>query len=356
MTDVSLREALEKAYDDTERTTAGSSEAGGPSSHTEEPVRNTAPTERSEPTTTVAASDEPGTRTTDDPSAKLDAQKRDEGAAGLEKLEGSQIPKELERAPESWKPVAREFWQKLPLEARQEIQRREADMNQFVQRTSAQRKIADAFINTVNPFMGMIQAEGGDPISTVSNLLQTAAFLRTGPAVQKAQMVAKLVKDFGISIQDLDAALAGADLPPDPDAKLQQLLDQRLAPVNQLLSTVQQARAQREQMTDAAVDQEIIAFAQDPKNEFFADVKDEMADMVELAARRGRTMTLAQAYERAVANDPEIQATIKKRLESKKAAGSSLQQRGPNMGASDTKGRSLRADLEFAFDTVANQR
>jgi DNA-binding transcriptional MerR regulator len=349
MPDVSLREALEKAYDDTERTPAGSSEAGGSTENSAEPVRTTAPTEKSEPTTTVAdASDDTGTRTTEDPGAKPDATEGDDESARAVEVK--------DKAPESWKPAAREFWQKLPAEARQEIQRREADMNQFVQRTAAQRKIADAFINTVNPYMGMIQAEGGNPIETVNNLLATAAFLRTGPAAQKAVMVAKLVKDFGISIQDLDAALAGQDLPPDPNAQLQQLLDQRLAPVNQLLSTVQQARAQREQQTDAVVDQEIIAFAQDPKHEFFADVKDEMADMVELAARRGRTMSLAQAYERAVANDPEIQATLKRRAEQKKAAGSSLQSRGPSMGAPDAKGRSLRADLEFAFDTVANQR
>lgn len=345
--EMSLRDALEKAYDDTERTeSAGSSEAGGSPENTEEPVRTTAPTEKSEPTTESVASDDTGTKTTDDPAAKPVVE---------EKAAAESKPDPNDKPPESWKPSAREFWQKLPPEARAEVRRREADINQFVQQTAAKRKIADQFVETVSPYMGMIQSEGGNPISMVQDLLNTATFLRTGPPVQKAILVAKLVKDFGINIQDLDAALAGEQIPEDPNAKIMQILDQRLAPVNQLLQTVEQQRVQRDQSVSLEMDNEIAAFATDPKNEFFMDVKDEMADLVEMAAKRGRPITLQQAYDRAVAMDTEIQSAIRARVAAKKNAGGSLPQRGPSTGAPDATNRSIRGDIEAAFDTLATR-
>jgi hypothetical protein len=259
-----------------------------------------------------------------------------------------------DKPPESWKPAAREFWQKLPPEARAEIQRREAEMSGFMQKTAGQRKVAEQFIGAINPYLGMIKAEGGNPIETVQNLLATAAFLRTGPAAQKAVMVAKLVKDFGISIQDLDSALAGEQIPEDPNAKIQQLLDERLRPVNELLETVNKTKTQREEQAGQEVDTQIQAFAQDPKNEFFADVQQDMADLVEVASRRGRPITLQQAYDRAIALDPEIQATLKARVAAKKAAGGSIPLRG-NKAPVSNENRTLRADLESAFESVANR-
>jgi len=345
MPEVSLRDALEKAYDDTERTeSAGSSEAGGSPENTEEPVRTTAPTEKSEPTTESVASDEPGDkRTTDTPADKV------------EKTVEAKEPEVKDRAPESWKPAAREFWQKLPAEARQEIQRREHDINQFVQQTAAKRKIADQFVETVSPYMGMIQAEGGNPISMVQDLLNTATFLRTGPPAQKAVLIAKLVKDFGISIQDLDSALVGEQIPEDPNAKIMQILDQRLAPVNQLLQRVEQGRQQQTQQESLEMDQEIATFATDPKNEHFIDVKDDMADLVEMASKRGRPITLKDAYDKAVAMNPEVQAAIRARVVQKRNAGSSLPQRGPNTGGGDASKRTARQDIEAAFDMLATR-
>lgn len=341
--EVSLRDALEKAYDDTERTTAGSSEAGGPPADTEEPVRTTAPTEKSEPTTESVASDDTGTRTTDTPADKVEVE--------VETKE----PEVKDKAPESWKPAEREFWQRLPAEARAAVQRREQDINQFVQQTAAKRKIADQFIETVNPYMGMIQAEGGNPISMVQDLLNTATFLRTGPPAQKAILIAKLVKDFGISIQDLDAALVGEQIPEDPNAKMMEILDKRLAPVNQLLQRVEQNRAQQEQTSSLEMDHEIAAFATDPKNEYFIDVKDDMADLVEMASRRNRPITLKDAYDRAVAMNSEVQTAIRAKVAQKRNAGGSLPQRGASMGAGDPSKRTARQDIEAVFDTLATR-
>jgi DNA-binding transcriptional MerR regulator len=244
----------------------------------------------------------------------------------------------------------------LPKEAREEIQRRERDIATFVEQTAFPRRVADQFIKTVQPYMGMIQAEGGDPIAVVGNLLQTAAFLRTGPSAGKAKMVAQLVKDFGISIQDLDAALVGEQVPDSPDDKIARLIDQRLAPVNQLMQTLQQTRQQREQQTTQDLDREIASFSQDPANEFFKDVRNDMADLIELAERRGQTLTLKQAYDRAVSMNTDIQNTIRIRNDQKRQASSSV----PVRGAAPTNRRpedmTLRQQIEESMATLASGR
>lgn len=339
-----LRSALEEAYhaaeggDDTP-----SPETGRSAEDTTEPLRTAAPTERSEPDGTArAATDQPrpGEVRTDIPKTEAD---------------GTPYARHIERAPESWRPATREHWNKLPPEVREEVMKRETEMNQFVQRTSAQRKIADQFIQTVQPYMGMIRSEGGDPLTAVNNLLQTAAFLRTGPQAQKAVLVAKLVKDFGISVEDLDRALVGEQVPERPEDKINQLLEQRLAPVNQFIESIQGVRQQRSQQVDQQVDQEIAQFASDPKNEFFKDVYNDMADLVEVAARNGRTLSLKEAYEKACLMNPAVQEAIRVRNASKRSASSSVPLRGAPAGGAAPQGDDIRSDLERAFETLAGR-
>jgi DNA-binding transcriptional MerR regulator len=239
----------------------------------------------------------------------------------------------------------------LPDAVREEVIKREREMDVYVQRTSAQRKIADQFVQTVQPYMGMIQAEGGNPIQTVQNLLQTAAFLRTGPAAQKAVMVAKLVKDFGISIEDLDRALVGEQVPENPEDKISQIIEQRLAPVNQFIEQIQGTRQQRERQVDSQVDTEIQQFAQNPANEFFKDVFLDMADLIEFAAKRGQTLPMKDAYDRACQMNPEVQKVLGERAAAKKRSSSSLPLRGAP-ASTGAQGDDLRSTIERAFDSA----
>jgi DNA-binding transcriptional MerR regulator len=338
-----LRSAIEEAFNEQQGATdAPSSETGGSEAHAEEPLRTAAPTERSEPVGDTKSTDQPapGEVEKEKPTAEAD---------------GTPYDKTKDRAPEAWRPTSREHWAKLPPEVREEVNKREHEMYQFVQRTASQRKIADQFVNTVQPFLGMIQAEGSNPLVAVQNLLQTAAFLRTGPSGQKAQLVAKLVKDFGISVDDLDKALVGERVPEQPEDKFNALLEQRLAPVNQFIQQIQGARQQRVQQADTAVDTEINAFAQDPKNEFFRDVYNEMADLTEIAARNGRTLSLKDAYDKACQLNPAVQEALSKRMASKKAASGSLALRGASSGGAAASDDSVRGDLERAFETLAGR-
>jgi hypothetical protein len=262
------------------------------------------------------------------------------------------------RAPESWKPQARDAWSKIPTEAQQEVLRREREIVQTLQQTAGARKVADQFIAAVSPFEMMIRAEGADPISATRELFGQAAILRIGTPAQKAQLVATVVKRFGVPIDALDAALVNEPIP-DEESKIAQIIQQQLAPVRQFMSSIEGVKQQRAQQVDGEIDSEINRFAADTANEFFHDVKNEMADLMEVAARNGRTMTLKQAYDRAVALNENIQAVISQRNQQQvsraRAAGSSLPSRGAPPASSQPKGDSIRDDLLAAFDNVASQ-
>jgi hypothetical protein len=343
-----LRSALEEAYDAQEgETETPSPEAGGSDKDTSQPVRDTTPTEESERV------DKPA----DKPEATDEATKPVKKGKEETPPERKQDSSTQFKAPESWKPQARDAWAKVPAEAQQEILRRERDIVQTLQATSVQRKLAADFFSAVSPFEMMIRSEGSDPISATRELFGQAAILRIGTPAQKAQLVANVVKRFNVPIQDLDAALVGEQIP-DEEGKIAQILEKQLAPVRQFMSTIDQTRQQRTQQVDGQIDGEIEAFAEDKANEFFFDVKEEMADLMEMAAKRNQSMTLKQAYDKAIQLNPEIAKAIQQRNQDQvtkaRAAGSSLPSRGAPV-QSGQHGDDLRSDIMAAFDSVANR-
>lgn len=346
--DNDLRAALEEAYNEQEEGSDTSSpETGGSEKDTPEQVRDTAPTEQSEPV--------------DKPADKPESS----GEADKPVVKKEKKPKEKEpehkaeadvKAPESWKPQARDAWTNVPSEAKQEILRREREIVQTLQQTAGARKLAQDFVNTISPFEMMIRAEGADPLSATRDLFGQAAILRIGTPAQKAQMVANVVKQFNVPIDALDAALVGEKIP-DQDGKIAQLLEQQLAPVKQFMSTIDQTRQQRAQQADTEIDSEIDEFANDKANEYFYDVKEDMADIMEMAAKRGQTVTLKQAYDKACMMNSDVSSAIaakkQQQVTNARNAGSSLPSRGAPQ-QTQVKGDDLRSDILSAFDHVAN--
>ena len=211
-------------------------------------------------------------------------------------------------APASWSPTAREVWKTLPAAAQAEIVRREGDMARYVNEMAPARNIAERFTQTIQPFLGTIQQEGVDPLTAVRNLMQVTQTLRQGTQYEKARTVADIVKVYGVDIGTLDSALVGV-APPEgqagvPDSQyVQQLVQQQLAPLYQAAQARQQAVVQQ---AEGEAQSELGAFASDPKNEFFEDLRHEMADIIELGEKHGRNVTLEQAYERAAMLHPEV--------------------------------------------------
>lgn len=223
-----------------------------------------------------------------------------------------------ERAPASWRPDVREHWAQLPAEVRAEVARREQEVQRTLQETSEARKFTDALNRVIQPYEMFIRAENSNPLQAIDNMMATAARLRTAPAPDTAGLIASLVKQFGVGrfgngfIEQLDSALAGEVPRVDPQqAQLQNAIQAQLAPVQQFMSQFQQAQANQQQRVSQEAQSEVQQFIQ--AAEFAADVREEMADIMEVAQRRGRDLSLKDAYNQACMTNPRVRSVLEAR-------------------------------------------
>lgn len=246
--------------------------------------------------------------------------------AGQPPVQGERPAKDpLARAPEAWKPEAREHWKDIPDGAKAEIIRHNQLVYDTLQRTSEERKFAHAVRNTIAPFEHLIKAEGGNPVQAIDNLLSTAALLRTGTADQIANLVTQITNQYGIGrfgnqfIERLDSALAGqAPRPENPEiAAMRQQYEKEMAPLRQMQQQIQQQQQMAQYQQQMQAHQEIEQFQQNA--EFLNDVRMEMADIIDMGAQRGVNYTLQQAYDIACRAHPEISRVMAQREQAKAA-------------------------------------
>lgn len=264
------------------------------------------------------------------------------------------------KAPASWKPSIREHWKGLPNDVKQEVLRREQDIQKGLQQASGYKKVAEEYLTTIKPFESVIRAQNATPSQAIGNLLQTATRLTLGTPTQKAQAIAEAIKEFSVDIETLDQVLAGEELPNTQNDPLLQELDKRLQPMNDFMSQFQSAEKTQLQEIQDRANAELSQFASE--HEFYNDVKEDMADLMELAGNRGRSITLEQAYDQACLMNPDIKKVLDHRtsrlrntpdpqeLAKKKAAASSVKSQNPTGVSSAGSSGSLRDSIAAAFE------
>jgi len=233
-------------------------------------------------------------------------------------------PAPQERAPASWRPEVREHWAALPPDVRAEVARRERETQQALAESVEARRFTEQLTNVIRPYEMFIKAENSNPLQAIDNLMSTAARLRTGTAPELATMVAGIVKQFGVGrfgnnfIEQLDQALAG-EVPRGDAAstQVQQILQQQLAPVQQFMSQFQQQQAAQAQRAQQEAASEVERFIE--QAEFGGDVREDMADLMEVAQRRGRELTLQDAYRQACLTNPRVRSVLETRARSQGA-------------------------------------
>ena len=274
-----------------------------------------------------------------------------------------------EKAPASWRPDIREHWGTLPEPVRAEIQRRETEVARTLQETAEARKTAEAVMKTIEPYQAFIKAENSNPLQAIDNLMSTAARLRTGTAPELAQLVAGIVNQFGTGrfgngfIELLDGALAGQTPKQDPQQlAMEQVLNQRLAPVQQMLTQFQQAQIQQQQQAAQAAQTEVQSFIE--RAEFGEDVREDMADIIEAAQRRGQSISLQDAYKKACLMNDSVRAVISQRAKARgaqqttqaaqKARSAAVQVSGSApMGALRQESTDVRTAIEAAIQMTS---
>jgi hypothetical protein len=220
------------------------------------------------------------------------------------------------KAPGTWTPVAREKWVTLPAEIKQEVWKREREASRALTISADARRLQQDFEKTIQPYLGFIAAEKSTPLQAVNNMMQTAAMYRVGTPQQKAEVTAQIIKQFNVDLRALDSILAGQPAQYDPAAIIDQRIQAAIAPLKQ--EREQFAQRQQAQL-DQEVDQELNNFINDPKHEFYDDVRDTMADLIEVASRRGIQMGLTEAYERATLLHEPVRRVIEARKQAEAA-------------------------------------
>jgi len=367
-----MRDALEAAFEKADEplpTPVASDPA--PALDSIEPVEAS-----SEPTAAPEATQDLNTLSEEKPvdNEALQQPERDEQGK-FKKPEGVQAgPKSAprqqgEKAPASWRPDIREHWGTLPEPVRAEIQRRESEVARTLQETAEARKTAEAVMKTIEPYQAFIKAENSNPLQAIDNLMGTAARLRTGTAPELAQLVAGIVNQFGTGrfgngfIEMLDSALAGQTPKQDPQQlAIEQVLNQRLAPMQNMLTQFQQAQLQQQQQATQAAQSEVSTFLE--RAEFGNDVREDMADIIEAAQRRGQNISLQDAYKKACLMNDSVRAVISQRVKAKgaqqttqaaqKARSAAVQVSGAApMGALRQESTDVRTAIEAAIQMTS---
>ena len=251
----------------------------------------------------------------------------DQGADGAVDVEASPVEEPVaqesgepepavDAPPVGLSPEAREAWKDTPKAMQDAISNREKQFAMGMQKNAEAAKQAQAINNTIQPFGQYVQMNGG-PKQAIEGLLQTGSALQMGSPIQKAQTVAQIIKQFGVDISTLDNLLVG-EAPPEgvqQNNEVQQAVNQAVAPYQQMMNQMQQAQQRSRQQSVAAIDSEIGDFA--AKNEFYKDVAGPMADFLDMAAQRGQSMTMEQAYANACQMHPEISKIMQARTNTK---------------------------------------
>ena len=272
-----------------------------------------------------------------EPAAKTDAPK--------DKPEDTNAPPSTEspdqgpvRAPQSWKPVAKAAWDKLPAEVRSEVVRREREVTRALSETAGARKFAQGFQEVVKPFAPRYQQANVPPLQAIRSLMYMDHMLATSSVADKAQFAAKLLKDYQVDIQALDLALSGEDpSTAAPEAVIDRIVSQRMAPLQEFVQTQRQQAEQAQQREFQRTVDAVEAMASDPKYPDFDTVREDMADLIEINSRRGVYLTAEQAYTRAVAMNPVAQEAARERskqVQAQQANGAAQRALGASLSVS----------------------
>jgi hypothetical protein len=215
------------------------------------------------------------------------------------------VPTQDLKAPAQWKPHVREKWGQLPREVQEEILRREGDSMRLIGSVGPKIRMADEVNNHLQPFTERLQANGVNTSEFLGDVFTTIKSLTEGDDRTKAEVVANIIQSYRIDLQALDTVLAGRLSGPPPDPRLLEAQRRAMAAESMLAKQ----RQTLEEQTQERLGEQLQQFSADPKNEFFEDVRELMADLIET----GRATSLEDAYAAAVWANPDTRKILLQR-------------------------------------------
>lgn len=258
-----------------------------------------------------------------------------------------------ETAPIGWSPEAREGWAAIPKATKDQILQRERDIEQNMANTNLARQESQVLNQIASKYGAVMAAEGvTNHFQAIDGMFQTAAKLRMGSPEAKADQIRRMIQTYGVDVELLDSMLVGEQPQNNPNAQVSQMIDQRMAPVNQMMQQLAGMQQIKQNEQHAGANAQVGQFAQTA--EFINDVRYDMADLMDLATKRGQSLSLQEAYDRACSVHPQVSAVLAKRQEqesliTKQKAGLSINGSGQE-AAPNTANNTLGQDVRAAWD------
>lgn len=252
--------------------------------------------------------------------AKIQQQTDTTDVVGAEQGEGeehesevsSNEPDNLEsiddkRPPQALSAVIKAKWSDIPDDVKNEFIRLEQASAKGVTSLKQDAQIGRTLMDEIRPYEGLIKAAGGTPQTTVRNLLQTAAILRTGTPAQKQNAVLSIMQEYGIQLNGQEPAYE----------------DPYLREINQLKQQLMQQQQTRQTQQDNEVLSIVESFLGEtdergnPKYPLDDRLEAEFADEIASVKRGNPSLNerkvLETAYERMSWKVPEIRQTLLER-------------------------------------------
>lgn len=209
----------------------------------------------------------------------------------------------VSRAPKAWKADMHEKFTTLPPEIQKYISDREDEVYRGFTKLDEDRNFGKSLRETIQPYLPMIAAEKGTPLTAVQTLLNTAYVLRTASPAQKSQMIMQVCRDYGVDVRSLNAPAQATD----PNvAALQNRIAQLEGTLTKQETDRQQAEFWKNQQDQEEVTKLISEFRSDPGNVHFETLRPYMQALLE----KNLATDLKDAYEKAMYAHPDIRSTV----------------------------------------------
>lgn len=194
----------------------------------------------------------------------------------------------VREAPKSWAKEVHEVWAKIDPKAQEYIEKREKDFLAGLDQYKQAAQYGNALSEVLKPYTPILQQKGLDAPKAITDLMNAYVALTQGPIEQRKAALSQVAQRFGL-----------AEASADPNAPA---IDPRFT---QVLSEVEAMKAERaqekqyiQQQAYSKAEQDVTAFASDPKHIYF----DEVLPEVEILLRSGKS--LQDAYDQAVWANP----------------------------------------------------
>ena len=260
---------------------------------------------------------------------------------------------DIDTAPIGMSIEAREHWKDTPDAVKKFVANFEKRNSDMAAKYGADTQRVLQMDKVLEPYQQLFAMNGGAG-NVLPSVMETASILQLGNPQQKAQRLAEMMSQFDVDVRLLDELLVGAapSAAQQQQTMLQQQIQQEVAPLQQQVQFYEQQQQQQQQAERQRMSGEIQDFG--ATHEFYYDVVDQMADLIDMSHNRKINMGMEEAYKVACLANEQISKVIESRrsqelVQSKRNAASSVY--GNSGGSmSGNAPSSVEAALNEAWD------